>query len=180
LNVPAAPPPPAVTDPTTEKLAIASLVSGLVWAGGLASVAALVTGVMALRRGPTGTYRPMAIVGVVLGALGTLSLVAIVAGVLHIQSVTADERAARAEQELTTGLLDAADTLETHRELQGAYPRRQDVALEAAVPAYVPWPEVTVTLVRSDERAYCLHGVHTTGAQGWYDSTVGGVAATPC
>ena len=63
---------------TTNRLAVASLVLGLVWLGGLASVPALIFGHRAkraiARSGGTQRGRGMATAGIVLGWIGTVFL----------------------------------------------------------------------------------------------------------
>lgn len=66
-------------DSGTNGLAIASLVLGILWMGGAASVAAVITGVVARRQlSRTGQRGDgLAIAGIVLGVIGGLPLVAV-------------------------------------------------------------------------------------------------------
>ena len=89
---PLAPPPyapyqPAVVYPTTNGLAVASLVAGFLWVAWFGSILAVVFGHIALRQinesGGRETGTGLAIAGLVLGYMGvaTLLLVLVVAGI---------------------------------------------------------------------------------------------------
>lgn len=83
----APPPPPPPGSGATNGLAIASLVCGLLWGGGILSLLALIFGIIAVRQiGRSGSRgRGMAIAGIILGAAGIvltiLAAVALVAAV---------------------------------------------------------------------------------------------------
>lgn len=95
-----APPPPPAYGPAnhtaTNGLAVASLVCGILWIGGLLSVLALIFGIIALSqiRRQGGRGRGMAIAGTILGGLGiVLGMVFVAGAVLFVGRVSEEVEA---------------------------------------------------------------------------------------
>jgi Domain of unknown function (DUF4190)/Domain of unknown function (DUF1707) len=83
LAPPYAPYPPAVVYPTTNGLAVASLVAGFLWLGWFGSILAVIFGHIALgqinRSGGRETGSGLAIAGLVLGYMGVATLLLVLA-----------------------------------------------------------------------------------------------------
>jgi Domain of unknown function (DUF4190)/Domain of unknown function (DUF1707) len=83
LAPPYAPYPPAVVYPTTNGLAVASLIAGFLWVAWFGSVAAVVFGHIALRQikesGGRETGTGLAVAGLVLGYMGVATMVVFLA-----------------------------------------------------------------------------------------------------
>ena len=149
----------------TDGLAIASLVAGLVWAGGLGSIAAIITGHMSRGKAKKEGRQPsgMALAGLILGYLGAAFLViaflaAIAIPVFLNQRETGDRSAVKSD--LRT-LAIAEETYftdhETYTTDQGAM-------------QFTPSAAVDVAVLRADQRGYCLGG-HKNTTTLYFDGT---------
>jgi hypothetical protein len=160
-----------------ETLAIASLVCGVLWLFWLGSIAAIVTGIMALRRKVIGGHQVMAIIGIVLGGLSFLGAPVIAAVAIPVfvdQRDSADAAAVQSE------VRNAAVKMEMAFTTDGRYPSGDRTPMEAAIPGSTSGPDVDVTILSSDASGYCLEAAHRSGAIAWYDSRAGGITDVPC
>ncbi|WP_245617684.1 DUF4190 domain-containing protein [Nitriliruptor alkaliphilus] len=158
-------------------LAIASLVCGVVWLFWVGSLAAIITGTMALRRKVTGGHQAMAIIGIVLGGisfLGAPVFAAVAIPVFLEQSERANTAAVQWELRI------AAIEMETAYTTAGTYPPGNGTPIEAAIPGFTSAPDVDVTVLSSDDTGYCLEAADRTGAVTWYDSRAAGIVYVPC
>lgn len=159
-------------------LAIASLVCAVLWLFWLGSMAAIVTGTMALRRKVTGGHQAMAIIGLVLGGVSFLGAPVITAVAIP---VFLDQRAAATEAMAESDLRIAAVEMEMAYTTAGRYPSvGSSTPIEDVIPTFSGDPAVDVTIVSSDDTGYCLEAAHEAGASIWYDSRAGGVLDVPC
>jgi hypothetical protein len=102
-----------------DALAIASLVSGMLWLFWLGSIAAIVTGIMALRRKVTGGHQAMAVIGIVLGGLSFLGAPVLAAVAVP---VFLDQRDAATEAMTASAVRNAAIEMEMAYTTAGRYP----------------------------------------------------------
>jgi hypothetical protein len=158
-------------------LAIASLVSGMLWLFWLGSIAAIVTGIMALRRKVTGGHQAMAVIGIVLGGLSFLGAPVLAAVAVP---VFLDQRDAATEAMTASAVRNAAIEMEIAYTTAGRYPTGSFILIEDVIPAFNSDPAVQVMIVSSDTTGFCLEASHESGATAWYDSRAGGTVDAPC
>lgn len=158
-------------------LAIASLVCGMLWLFWLGSIAAVVTGSMALRRKVTGGHQAMAIIGIVLGGVSFLGAPVFAAVAIP---VFLDQRDAATEAMTASDLRNAAIEMEMVYTTAGRYPPGSLTPIEDVIPTFSGDPAVDVIVVSSDDTGFCLEAAHETGATAWYDSRAGGIVEVPC
>jgi hypothetical protein len=156
-----------------EPLAVVSLVAALLWVVGLGALIAIVSGVVVLRRGVSGTSKRLALAGVVLGVLGLLPavlLVLVVGGVVALSTAIAP---AVATAQLEGDVRSAAVAQELHLTATGSY--TDDLgALEVTSG---PGTELSIVFAGAD--GYCVES--TDGAQVVHlDSRVGTPQPGPC
>lgn len=158
-------------------LAIASIVCGVLWLFWLGSIAAVVTGIMALRRKVTGGHQAMAIIGLVLGGISFLGAPVMAAVAIP---VFLDQRDAATEAMTASDLRNAAIEMEMAYTTAGRYPSGSLTPIEDVIPTFSGSTAVDVTIVSSDDMGYCLEAAHETGVTTWYDSRAGGIVDVPC
>lgn len=160
-----------------DTLAISSLVCGVLWLFWVGSLAAIVTGTMALRRKVTGGHQAMAIIGIVLGGisfLGAPVFAAVAIPVFLAESERAETAAVQSEIRM------AAIEMEMAFTTAGRYPAGHGTPIESAIPGYTSGRDVDVTVLSSDANGFCLESTHRSGAASWYDSRAGGIVGYPC
>ncbi|MCW2543849.1 MAG: hypothetical protein JWM40_1401 [Frankiales bacterium] len=167
---PVAPPPSG-----TDTKAIVSLVLGVLWLGGLASVGAIVLGHLSRSearrdgRAPSG----LALAGLILGYIGASFIVvgilaAIAIPVFLNQSQKGDAAAVKLE------LRDVAQLEETHRIDNDSYTTDTDVL------RYVAPTNVRVVILSADASGYCIRATHTGSEVRWYYEASQGLTSAPC
>jgi hypothetical protein len=180
--VPASTPSPAAgfgTPPrrVTNGFAIAALVLGILWLGGLGAVFALVFGLVALkqikRSGGTQSGDGLALAGAILGGVGILGAIALWT-LVATQGNTLIDRGRTAI--LKTDLRQASKAEDKYHDTYGSY----TVYLsELARDGYTPLPFDDITILSATTTSYCLSGVSGNGGY-WYYDNVRGLSQTTC
>ena len=161
---------------STNAWAVASLVVGILWLGGIGALLALVFGYLALRQirrsGGTQGGRGLALAGVVLGWVG-LAISAGIAALLATGTVTwfeEDSPRASRPSRLETTLKNAAVAEESFKITSGQGYTAEIAALEGE--GFGAPDDITVTLLEVTADSYCIEA--TDGAVTmFYDSEEG-------
>lgn len=170
---PAAPPPPTGTG--TDTKAIVSLVLGVLWLGGLASIGAIVLGHLsrgeARREGrpPSG----MALAGLILGYAGASFIVigilaAIAIPVFLNQSQKADSADVKSE-------LRKVAVLEEARRVDA-----DSYTTDVEALTYVAPSDIRVEILSADADTYCIQATHADSEVRWYYEPSRGVTKSAC
>jgi uncharacterized protein DUF4190 len=180
--VPASAPMPAAgfgTPPrrTTNGFAIAALVLGILWLGGLGAVFALAFGLVALkqikRSGGTQSGDGLALAGAILGGVGILGAIALWT-VVATQGHTLIDRGQTAL--VKTDLRQASKAEDKYLKSNGSY----TVYLsELARYGYEPPPFDSINILNATTTSYCLAGIGGNNDY-WYYDNVRGLTQTPC
>lgn len=158
IDVP--PPTDAQASPGTpaRTLALVAVALGVLWLGGVGSVAGIVVGVVALRRRSDPTTTALSWIAIGLGAVGVIVTIA-AAGVALLVSSAVSTAGQNREVELE--LHDAAWALEQHRDHHGITslpPLPAPVRVVLPTHNYPEDIELTVVWVTDDD--YCLQARH--------------------
>jgi hypothetical protein len=167
--------------PTTNGLAVASLVLGIVWLSGLGSLLAVIFGHVASRQirrtGQRG--KGLATAGLILGYLG-LAVIATAAIVIALSAHTSQtQRTAGDDASVRSDLRNAANAEESYLIDHSAYVASRP-ALAAAPYGFVASTGNSMVVGVDGSKGYCIVGTHS-GSQSWYlyDSMRGGENTTP-
>ena len=164
--------------PTTNGLAITSLVLGIVWLSGLGSLLAVIFGHVARgqirRTGQRG--KGLATAGLILGYLGVAVIVTLVIAIsvhtFQTQQTSGYDAAVRSD------LRTAANAEESYNTDHSAYTTNR-AALSAAPYGFVASTGDSIVVGVDGYNGYCVVGTHS-GSQSWflYDSSGGGETGT--
>lgn len=174
------PAPHAVPTPTPARtLAIVAVALGVLWLGGVGSVAAIVVGVVVLRRRSDSTTTALSWVAVGLGALGVIVTIVTAALLLFVSTAVTT---AGHNREVELELHDAAWALEQHRDIHGvASLSPLPAPVRDVLPAHNYPEEIELTVVWVTEDDFCLQArrigeqhpvLHLRGSVGMIDGTV--------
>jgi len=168
--------------PTTNGLAIASLVLGIVWLSGLGSLLAVIFGHVARgqikRTGQRG--QGLATAGLILGYLG-LAVIAALVLILGVFAAHAaqTQQTASGDASVRADLRNAATVEESYYTDMSAYTADR-AALAADSNDFVANTGNSIVIGVDAPSGYCVVGTHT-GSGSWflYDSVKGGMNETP-
>lgn len=162
---------------TTNGFAIAALVLGVLWLGGLGAVFALAFGLVALkqikRSNGTQSGDGMALAGAILGGVGILGAI-ILWTVVATQGHTLVDRGRTAL--VKTDLRQASKAEDKYLKSNGSY---TSYLSELARYGYEPLPFDDIEILSATTTSYCLSGVGGNG-ENWYYDNVDGLSQTPC
>ena len=166
--------------PGTNSKAVASLVLGIVWLGGLGSLLALILGYIARRevndaRGSQ-TGSGLAVAGIVLGWVGMAGLAAIVVILLFASATMSAQAENAADAVVQSELRNAALAQEVHFTSYGTYATGMD---ELAEWGFIPSGGVDLQIV-AESAGYCLQADSETGRVYSYDSASAKLEERPC
>jgi hypothetical protein len=162
---------------STNGLAIASLVLGILWMAGLGAVLALIFGLVALKQikqsGQTQSGHGIALAGTILGGVGTLGAIALWTAVaVDGHSLVQQGQTAIVKVELRQ----AGNAEDQYRQSKGRYAESID-GLSSYGFAQPPFG--TVQVLSATDTSYCLSGV-VGNTDYWYYDKVRGLSQTPC
>jgi hypothetical protein len=161
----------------TNGFAIAALVLGILWLGGLGAVFALAFGLVALkqikRSGGTQSGDGLALAGAILGGVGILGAIAL----WTLVATQGDALIDRGRTALVkTDLRQASKAEDKYLKSNGSY----TVYLsELARYGYEPLPFDSISILNASTASYCLAGDGGNGDY-WYYDNVRGLSQTPC
>lgn len=162
---------------STNGLAIASLVLGILWLGGLGSVLALIFGLVALRQikqsGKGQSGHGFAVAGTILGGVGTVGAIALWTVVaLEGHTIVQNGETAFVKAELRQ----AGTAENSYHQSNGRYANSLD---DLSTYGYVHVPIGDVEVLSATDTSYCLSGV-VSDTDTWYYSNDQGLSQTPC
>ena len=166
-------------DPGSSGLAIASLISALVWVGGLGSVLGIVLGHLSRRRDRRAGARPnaVALAGLIIGYFGVAMTVSALVLAVAIP-VFLSQRAKENDSRLETALRSAAIAQETWALDASTYTTSVADLMTAG---YIAAPPVDIRVVLADSRSYCLEAACPPFANVFYYSAPDGTfSSVPC
>jgi hypothetical protein len=161
----------------TDGKAVASLVLGIVWLGGLGSIIAVILGHVSRSASRKQGRQPsgVALAGVILGYIGIAGITSIV-----LLSTLAFHTVKTASQQfiVKSDLRDASVAEEVFNVDHSTY---TNSVSDLQQYGFEPDSDVTVSIVRADASGYCLVGALANGNDRfYYSSEQGDVSTVPC
>jgi hypothetical protein len=161
----------------TNGFAIASLVLGVLWLGGLGAVFALGFGLVALkqikRSGGAQSGEGLALAGTILGGIGILGAIAVWT-ILATQGHTLLRRGETAI--VKVDLREAGTAEHKYQKSNGRY---SDSIDDLANYGFVQNPFDSIEILSATDTSFCLSGVGGS-TDYWYYDNVHGLSQTPC
>jgi hypothetical protein len=166
-------------DVRTDRLPIASFALGLLWLGGLGSVAAVVLGHLTRARSKHrgGRPRDLGLVGLTLGYVGiAASLILLTFGVPSFSQAQTAQQGIAVNEALYKAAFAQSQYLDQHGTYAGG-----SVGLYAlAVEGYARNSNVTIDIVSASDDDFCMSGQYDGGDVTYYVRAPVNITLTPC
>lgn len=161
----------------TDGKAVASLVLGIVWIGGLGSIIAVILGHISRSSARKEGRQPsgVALAGVILGYVG----IAGIASIVLLSTLAFHTVKSASQQYLVKSDLRSASVAE--QVFYVDHETYTDTISDLQQYGFDPSFDVSVSVVRADDNGYCLVGALTDGTDRFYYSSVqDGISTNPC
>lgn len=169
---------PPAQPSSTDGLAVTSLITSLVWLGGIGSIAAVITGHLSRSKAKREGRSPsgLALAGLIIGYLGIAGMVLLIVAIFALGGTVG--KAITTDVHARSDLRNAATAEEVYFTDHSSY--TDEAGLRTT--GFTPHSDVGFSVVSFSETRYCLRAQASFDTVYYYDSTdiSRGVSETPC